>query len=115
MNFLRRLALQEKTLDDSSRLDVEIARVPDTLPSFFPVVVGLWTYQHPTSHVVGICTVRDKGLYTVRCASLALVPLVPCGSHSPVLCSEDADHAIRGTTDSSYRSAIVACFERYLP
>ena len=37
MNFLRRLALQEKELDDSSRLDVvEIARVPDMLPSLFP-------------------------------------------------------------------------------
>ena len=36
-NFLRRLALQEKKLDDSSRLDVvEIARVPDMLPSLFP-------------------------------------------------------------------------------
>jgi len=37
MNFLRRLALQEKKLDDSSRLDfVEIARVPDILPRLFP-------------------------------------------------------------------------------
>jgi hypothetical protein len=37
VNFLRRLALQEKKLDDSSHLDfVEIARVPDVLPSFFP-------------------------------------------------------------------------------
>jgi hypothetical protein len=38
VNFLRRLALQEKEdLDDSSRLDVvEIARVLDMLPSFFP-------------------------------------------------------------------------------
>ena len=38
MNFLRRLALQEKkNIDDSSRLDVvEIARVPDMLPSLFP-------------------------------------------------------------------------------
>jgi len=37
MNFLRRLALQgKKKLDDSSRLDVvELARVPDMLPSFF--------------------------------------------------------------------------------
>ena len=35
MNFLRRLAFQEKKeLDDSSSLDVvEIARVPDILPS----------------------------------------------------------------------------------
>ena len=32
VNFLRRPALQEE-LDDSSRLDDEIARVPDTLPS----------------------------------------------------------------------------------
>jgi len=38
VNFLRRLALQEKKkLDDSSRLDaVEIARVPYMLPSLFP-------------------------------------------------------------------------------
>jgi hypothetical protein len=35
--FLGLLALQEKKLDDSSRLDgVEIARVPDMLPSLFP-------------------------------------------------------------------------------
>jgi len=38
VNFLRRLALQEKKeLDDSSRLDVvEIALVPDMLRSLFP-------------------------------------------------------------------------------
>jgi hypothetical protein len=38
MNFLRRLALQEKKkLDDSSRLHVvQIARDPDMLPSMFP-------------------------------------------------------------------------------
>jgi len=36
-NFLRRLALQEKKLDDSARLDVvEIARVPGMIPSLFP-------------------------------------------------------------------------------
>ena len=41
MNFLRRLAMQEKILDDSSRLDVvEIARVPDMLPSLFPAWSG---------------------------------------------------------------------------
>jgi len=41
MNFLLRLALQEKKLDDSSRLDfVAIARVPDMLPSLFPVWSG---------------------------------------------------------------------------
>jgi len=34
---LGRLALQEKRLEDSSRLDVvEIARVPDMLPSLTP-------------------------------------------------------------------------------
>jgi len=36
VNFLRRLALQEKQLDDGSRLDVvEIAHVPDMLPNLF--------------------------------------------------------------------------------
>ena len=36
-NFRRRLALQEKKIDDSSRLDVvEIEPVPDMLPSLFP-------------------------------------------------------------------------------
>jgi len=36
-DFLRRLALQGKKLDASSRLDVvEIARVPYMLPSLFP-------------------------------------------------------------------------------
>ena len=35
--LLRRLALQEMTPDDSSRLDiVEITRVPEMLPSLFP-------------------------------------------------------------------------------
>jgi hypothetical protein len=37
VNFLRRLALQEQKPDDSSHLDVvEIARVPEMLPSLFP-------------------------------------------------------------------------------
>ena len=41
MNFLRRLAFQERKLDDSSLLDfVEIARVPDMLPSLFPSWLG---------------------------------------------------------------------------
>jgi hypothetical protein len=36
VHFRWRLALQEKKLDDSSRLDVvEITRVPDVLPSLF--------------------------------------------------------------------------------
>jgi len=40
VNFLRRLALKGGGgLDNSSRLDVvEIARVPDMLPSLFPLV-----------------------------------------------------------------------------
>jgi len=41
MNFLQRLASEEKKLDDSSRLDVvEIARIPDMLPSLFPSWLG---------------------------------------------------------------------------
>ena len=47
MNFLRRLALQgeKKKLDDSSRLDVvEIARVPDMLPS---LLLGLRLISTP--------------------------------------------------------------------
>jgi len=37
VNFLRRLALQGGDLEDISRVDVvEIARVPDMLPSLFP-------------------------------------------------------------------------------
>jgi hypothetical protein len=37
VNFLLRLALKEKELDDSSHLDfVEITRFPDMLPSLFP-------------------------------------------------------------------------------
>jgi len=40
--------LAGKELDDSSLLDfVEIARVPDILPSLFPSWSGLMTYQHP--------------------------------------------------------------------
>jgi hypothetical protein len=41
VDFLPRFALQEKKLDDSSRLDVvEIARIPDMLPSLFPSCSG---------------------------------------------------------------------------
>jgi len=41
VNFLRFLALQEKKFDDKSLLDVvEIARVPDMLPSLFPSSSG---------------------------------------------------------------------------
>jgi hypothetical protein len=60
------LALQEgeKKLDDRSRLDVvEIARVPDMLPSLFPSWSVLRTYQHPgivqhslvTAHSFCVC------------------------------------------------------------
>jgi len=39
--------LAEKKLDDSSRLYVvEIARIPNTLPSLFSFLFGLRTYQH---------------------------------------------------------------------
>jgi len=39
----------KKKLDDSSRSDVvEIARIPDMLPSFLSYLVGLRTYQHPS-------------------------------------------------------------------
>jgi hypothetical protein len=41
VNFLQRLALQEKKLDDSSHLDfVEIVRVLDMLPNLFPSWLG---------------------------------------------------------------------------
>jgi len=37
----------KKKLDESSRLDVvEIARVSDMLPSLFPFLLRLMTYQH---------------------------------------------------------------------
>ena len=43
------LAGGKKNLDYISRLDVvEIARVPDMLPSLFHFLVGLTTYQHPS-------------------------------------------------------------------
>jgi len=41
MNFLRHLALQEKKLDDSLRLDFfEIVRIPDVLLSLFSSCSG---------------------------------------------------------------------------
>jgi len=50
VNFLRRLALQEEKLDDSSRLDVvEIARVPDILPSLFPSWSGYGLISTPVA------------------------------------------------------------------
>ena len=48
MNFLRRLALQEKKKLDSSCFDVvEIARVPGMLPSLFPSWSGLGLMSTP--------------------------------------------------------------------
>jgi hypothetical protein len=47
VNFLRRLALQEEKLDDSSRLDVvEIARVASHASELLSLLAGLRTYQH---------------------------------------------------------------------
>jgi len=48
VNFLRRLALQEEKLDDSSRLDVvEIERVAWHAFELVSFLVRLRTYQHP--------------------------------------------------------------------
>jgi len=53
VNFLRRLALQEKKSDDSSRTDVvEIARVHDNASELVAFLVGLRTYRHPGSDKV---------------------------------------------------------------
>jgi len=51
VNFLRRLALQEKKKpDDGSRLDVvEIARILDMLPSLFPSWSGQGLISTPYS------------------------------------------------------------------
>jgi len=61
--FLRRLALQggEKKLDDSSRLDVvEIARVPDMLPSLFPSWSGKGLISTPVIIVFYTATVVTR-------------------------------------------------------
>jgi hypothetical protein len=66
-----RLALQEKkTLVDSSRLHVvEIARVPDMLPSLFPSWLGLRTYQHLGKELLFVCW-----LYLARCCGVLDIP-----------------------------------------
>ena len=52
----------KKKLDDSSRLDVvEIARVPDMLPSLFPSWSGSRTCQHP-----GVCKIYLKTTWLPR-------------------------------------------------
>jgi len=72
VNFVRRLALQKKKPDDSSRLDVvEIAHVPDMLPRLFPTWWGLRAYQHPgkececpwNKHFIYIYIYIDQFLY----------------------------------------------------
>jgi len=48
VNFLRRLALPWRGLDESSRLDgVEIARVARHASELVSFLVRLRTYQHP--------------------------------------------------------------------
>ena len=61
MNFLRRLALRVKKLDDNSRLDVvEIARVPDMFPSFsLPVrAKDLSAPRYFTGILYFVCKIR---------------------------------------------------------
>jgi len=50
---------------DSSRLHVvEIARVPDVLPSLFPsFLVGLTTYQHPVLYCVVLFVIYEGNIY----------------------------------------------------
>ena len=56
MDFLRCLALQEKKLNDSSRLDVvEIAHVSEHASEFVSFLVGLRTYQHHGMTYMLIC------------------------------------------------------------
>jgi len=54
----------ERIVDDSLRLDVvEIARVPDMLPSLFSFLVGIRTNQHPgTLHCIQTCEILIESL-----------------------------------------------------
>jgi hypothetical protein len=53
VNFLLRLALQEKNLDEGSRLDfVEIARVPNILRSLFPSWSGSGFISTPVLRIL---------------------------------------------------------------
>ena len=77
MNFLRRLALQEKKLDDSSRRDVvEIARVPDMLPSLFPSWSGLGPISTPVVtkywNIIAVCEIR------IRIQVISAVKITKC-------------------------------------
>jgi len=64
------LALQEKKLDDSSRLDiVEIARVADMLQSSFPSWLGEGLSQHP-----GTASSVYKFRMTELCVLAANIP-----------------------------------------
>jgi len=68
MNFLQRLALQEKKLDDNLCLNfVEIACVPDMLLSLLAsFLVGLWTYQHPRYMLILIMKMKHSANYMVH-------------------------------------------------
>ena len=62
MNFLRRLALQEENLDDSSRLDVvEIAGVADMLPKLVSFLFGLRDLSAPV--ILGFVLRSAVGFY----------------------------------------------------
>jgi len=61
VTFHRRLALQEKKLDGISRLDfVEIAHVPDMLPSLFPSWSGKGLISTPDITGVGGLETRNS-------------------------------------------------------
>jgi len=54
VNFLRRLALQEEELNDSSRPDVvEIAPVALQASELLPFLFALRTYAHPATETDG--------------------------------------------------------------
>jgi len=70
VNFLRRLALREKKLDDSSHLAfVEITRVPDRDSKLVSFLVRLRTYQHPRTTY--FCELAENALETFTLLSLA--------------------------------------------
>ena len=67
VNFLRRLAVQEKEIDDSSRLDfVEIARVPDMLPRLFPSWSGQGLISTPVVYNIMTCCMCEEVVWNFR-------------------------------------------------